>query len=114
MYLYVYVHIYAAVSNENGSPGKFFLNLFTVCSMWKRKFVVCLFVDKETNRSYKRIKRTKWTERSCPSLCMCICICYFLRVLADRSIPSVECERWIDGHQFNKDFIIDYRYYCIY
>jgi hypothetical protein len=29
-----------------------FLNLFTICSVWKRKFVVCLFVDNETKGSY--------------------------------------------------------------
>ncbi len=29
-----------------------FLNPFTVCSSCKRKFVICLFVDKETNGSY--------------------------------------------------------------
>jgi hypothetical protein len=28
------------------------LNLFTVCSSCKRKFVVCPFVDEETNGSY--------------------------------------------------------------
>jgi hypothetical protein len=29
-----------------------FLNLFTVCSTCKRKFVVCLFVDEDTYGSY--------------------------------------------------------------
>ncbi len=29
-----------------------FLNTFTICSLCKQKFVVCLFVDKETNGSY--------------------------------------------------------------
>ncbi len=29
-----------------------FLNLFTVCSSCKRKFVVSTFVDEETNASY--------------------------------------------------------------
>ncbi len=29
-----------------------FFNLFTICSVWKRKFVVCLFVDNETKGSY--------------------------------------------------------------
>jgi hypothetical protein len=29
-----------------------FLNLFTVCSSCKRKFVVCPFVNKETKGSY--------------------------------------------------------------
>jgi hypothetical protein len=31
----------------------FFLNSFTVCPSCKRKFVVCLFVDEETNGSYQ-------------------------------------------------------------
>jgi hypothetical protein len=42
-----------------GSDGKWktkakaiFLNLFTFCSSCKRKFVVCLFVDEETNGRY--------------------------------------------------------------
>ncbi len=29
-----------------------FFNPFTVCSLWKLKFVVCPFVDEETNGSY--------------------------------------------------------------
>jgi hypothetical protein len=29
-----------------------FLNLFTVCSLLKRKFVICTFVDEETSRMY--------------------------------------------------------------
>jgi hypothetical protein len=29
-----------------------FLNSFTICSLCKLKFVVCPFVDKETNGSY--------------------------------------------------------------
>ncbi len=36
---------------ENGSPGDF-LNPFSFRSSCKRKIVVCLFVDEETNRSY--------------------------------------------------------------
>jgi hypothetical protein len=35
---------------ENGSPA-IFLNLFTVCSSCKWKFVVCPFVDEETKGS---------------------------------------------------------------
>ncbi len=34
---------------ENGIPGKFLLNPFTVYSLCKRKFVVCPFVDEDTN-----------------------------------------------------------------
>jgi hypothetical protein len=33
-------------------PRQVFLNLFTVCSWCKQKFVVCPLVDEETNRSY--------------------------------------------------------------
>ncbi len=48
----VCVYIYAAVSNGKQSPGEFFLNPFTACSSCKWKFVICPFVDKETNGSY--------------------------------------------------------------
>jgi hypothetical protein len=30
----------------------FFFNPFTVCSSYKQKFVVCPFIDEETNESY--------------------------------------------------------------
>jgi hypothetical protein len=30
----------------------FFLNPFTICSSYKQKFVICPFVDEETNGSY--------------------------------------------------------------
>jgi hypothetical protein len=39
-------------SIEKRKPRRFSLHPFTVCSSCKRKFVVCLFVDKETNGSY--------------------------------------------------------------
>jgi hypothetical protein len=39
------------METSNGSPGDF-LNPFTVCSSCKRKFVICPFVDGETNGSY--------------------------------------------------------------
>jgi hypothetical protein len=45
----VSICIYAAISN--GSPGKFFLNPFTMCSLCKRKFVICPFVDEVTSGS---------------------------------------------------------------
>jgi hypothetical protein len=32
---------------------EFFLNPFTICSLCKRKFVVCPLVDEETNGSYQ-------------------------------------------------------------
>ncbi len=31
-----------------------FLNPFTICSLCKQKFFICLFVDGETNGSYQR------------------------------------------------------------
>ncbi len=58
---YIYVDIYldiymlfSAVSNgkRKTEAETIFLNPFTRCSSCKRKFVVCLFVDKETNESY--------------------------------------------------------------
>jgi hypothetical protein len=48
-------YIYDAVlKKENGRrvAHAVFLNLFTVCSWCKGKFVICPFVDKETNGSY--------------------------------------------------------------
>jgi hypothetical protein len=39
-------------SNGKRKPGQCFLNPFTVCSWCKRKFVICPFVDEETNKSY--------------------------------------------------------------
>jgi hypothetical protein len=49
----IHIHIYYILPflTENGSPD-FFLNPFTVCSSYKRKFVICPFVDEETNGSY--------------------------------------------------------------
>jgi hypothetical protein len=62
IYIYIYInmenrticiHIYSICCHfkrktKNGSPGE----LFTVYSSCKQKFVICSFVDKETNRSY--------------------------------------------------------------
>ncbi len=44
---------YAAVSNgkQKMETQENFLNPFTICSLCKRKFVVCPFADKKTNRS---------------------------------------------------------------
>ncbi len=58
--IYIYIHgkrnnIYICCrfkwKTENGSPGDFPYP-FTVCSSCKLKFVICPFVDKETNRRY--------------------------------------------------------------
>ncbi len=52
--VYIYIHKdiyiqYTAVSNikQETEAQAFFLNTFTDCSSYKRKFVVCLFVDEE-------------------------------------------------------------------
>jgi hypothetical protein len=56
--LYIEMHtinIYSAVENGKQKPSRspdVFFNLFTVCSLYKWNFVVCLFVDEETNGSY--------------------------------------------------------------
>ncbi len=39
------------MKRENGSPDDFSKSV-TICSLCKRKFVVCPFVFKETNGSY--------------------------------------------------------------
>ncbi len=44
----MFINIYNAISNGKRKP----MRLFTVCSSWKRKFVICPFVHEETNRSY--------------------------------------------------------------
>jgi hypothetical protein len=36
---------------ENGAQANF-INPFTICSLYKRKFVVCPVIDEETNGSY--------------------------------------------------------------
>jgi hypothetical protein len=58
-YIYIYMQrtelcIYSSVSNgKQKTEGQAtFLNLFTVCSSCKGKFVVCSFVDEETQGSY--------------------------------------------------------------
>ncbi len=62
--MYIYMLPFQT-KKENGSPGKYFLNLFSVYSSSKHNYVVCPIVDKETNGSYQRIERTK---RTCPSM----------------------------------------------
>jgi hypothetical protein len=44
-----------------------FRNLLIVCSSCKQKFIICTFVDEETNGSYLRPNWTKQTKRPCPS-----------------------------------------------
>ncbi len=54
IYIYKYIHAYICIlpfQMENRSQTIFF-NPFTVCSVCKWKFVICPFVDKETNGSY--------------------------------------------------------------
>jgi hypothetical protein len=53
--MYIYLYLYRNMLPflmENESPGKIFFTLLTVCSSCKGKFVVCPFVDEETNGSY--------------------------------------------------------------
>ncbi len=47
------LYLFAAVSNvkQKREAQMIFPNPFTVYSSYKRKFVVCPFVDEETNRS---------------------------------------------------------------
>ncbi len=66
---------------KNGSPG-IFLNPFTICSLYKRKFVICPFADEETNRSYPFANRLNGLNR--PShlrlyhYCIAVPLCYIM------------------------------------
>jgi hypothetical protein len=59
----IYIHICRFKQKTEGQ--KIFLNPFTVCPSCKPKFVVCLFVEEETNGNYLLCKLTK---RTCPSM----------------------------------------------
>jgi hypothetical protein len=54
--LYKYIYIYCRFKQKTEAQ-KFFLGLFTVCSSYKGKIVICPFVDKETTRSYRLVNR---------------------------------------------------------
>ncbi len=49
MYTYTYTYCHFKRKTE---VQTFFFNPFTVCSLHKRKYFVCPFVDEETNGSY--------------------------------------------------------------
>jgi hypothetical protein len=57
IYIYIYTHsyIYAAVSNgkQKTDAQVIFIDPFTIFALCKQKFVVCPFVDEETNGSYQ-------------------------------------------------------------
>jgi hypothetical protein len=68
----IFRRIYPAVSNRKRKHRQFSLTLFTVCALYKQKFAVCPFVDKETNGSYpfanglnasKRTSMETWLQR---------------------------------------------------
>ncbi len=70
LYIYVYVfwnsNMYQYIlpfQTENGSPDNFFP--FTVCSLCKWKFVICPFVDGETNGNYLFAYGTKGLAHLC-------------------------------------------------
>jgi hypothetical protein len=44
-----YVYIYMLCFKRKSEAQAIFLNQFTICSSCKRKFVICPFVDEETN-----------------------------------------------------------------
>jgi hypothetical protein len=50
--LHIFTYIYAAISNEKRRMDvqPIFLNLFTVCSSCRHKFVICLFIDLLTKK----------------------------------------------------------------
>ncbi len=50
--MYICICICCCFKRKTDAQENIFLNLFTICSSCKRKFVVCPFVDKETSGSY--------------------------------------------------------------
>ncbi len=45
LYQYLYIYIYICCRFKQKTAGQaIFLNSFTICSLWKWKFVVCPFV----------------------------------------------------------------------
>ncbi len=64
LYIYIYIQ-YAAVSNQKWKTDAqaIFLNPFMVCSLCKWKFVVCPFVDNESNGNYPFAHRLKELNR---------------------------------------------------
>jgi hypothetical protein len=55
LHIYIYIYIYIQICccyKRKTEAQPIFLIPFTVCSSCKRKFVVSLFVDEDTNRSY--------------------------------------------------------------
>jgi hypothetical protein len=48
IYIYIYIYCIFICCRFKWKTEAIFLNQFTVYSSYKRKFVVCLFVDKET------------------------------------------------------------------
>jgi hypothetical protein len=66
MELWTWTHMETWTWTRKTAAQAIFLNPLTVCLSCLRKFVVCSFVDDETNGSYP--KQTKRTKRTCPSM----------------------------------------------
>ncbi len=52
MFYNIYTYIQTKKINQKTEAQSVFLGPFTVCSSRKRKFVICLSVDEEKNRSH--------------------------------------------------------------
>jgi hypothetical protein len=68
---HIQIHIHITLHYSRGTlkteAQAVFLNSFTVCSSYKRKFAVSSFVDKETNRSYPFANGPNGLSYLCPS-----------------------------------------------
>ncbi len=58
LYVYIYICCHFKRKTKNGCPGE----RFTIYSLCKRQFVICLFVDKETDGSYPCANRLNWLK----------------------------------------------------
>jgi hypothetical protein len=65
LYIYLHRHIHTYVyCGFKRKPRAFFLNPFTACSSDKQNFVICAFVEDETNGSYPQANRLNGLSES--------------------------------------------------
>ncbi len=95
-YIYIQIYIYTTISNGKPKTGAqvIFLDLFTVCSLCKWKFVICPFIDKGKQCKLSVFKRTKWTKWTKWTTLTCLSMCFIPKKKCVMSQPSVRRE-WL-------------------
>jgi hypothetical protein len=67
IFIFIFIFICWRFKQKTEAPSDFpqFIYCLLIC---KRKFVICPFVDEETNGRFFVCKQTKRTKRTCPSM----------------------------------------------